>query len=416
MKSRDEKRILVLDGQKNNALVVTRSLSRRGLRVTAGGSSRLMPALISRHSDDTFVYSSPSAHPKRFLDELIKYLWTTDHFAVLPMGDMTQTILAKHKEEVEETGTIVGTEDWETFVAANDKKRLAELGEELSLPAPTTRAPGSLSEVEDLAQRISYPVLLKPRYTTVTNDEGEYYKVRISEENYVRSGDELVPRYRSLVEKHDSFDFEEDPPLVQEIIPGTTTTTCGLANEGELLAFFQEERLRMYPIGGGSSSLRQGVYEPKMLEYAREVVDALEWTGPIYVEFIESDDGEFYLIEVNGRYWGSVGCAIVGGVDVPFLHYLQLRGANPSYDQGYRTGIKQRRLFYTDIQWLIEKFSRGEYEAVGPFLKSFVDSDHDVFAVDDPLPTAAAVAWGANELVGGNITIEGGRIKRDTEG
>lgn len=397
MKQGETDRILVLDGHKNNSLIVTRSLSRKGVEVTAGGWSRLSPCLLSRHSDATYLYPKPEDHPKRFVDHLIEYLEDTDHLAVVPMSDLTHMMLSKRKDEIEGTGTIVGTEDWETFVAANDKKRIADLTEELSIPAPATYAPESLDDVESLKGKLSYPVLIKPRSTTVMDGENAFYETRISDGNYVHSPDELVSRYRTLVEGH--AHFKEDPPLVQEVIPGEITATCGIAKDGEFTAFFQEERLRMYPISGGASALRQGIYEPEMLEYARDIVEALEWTGPIYVEFIRSDDGEFYLLEVNGRYWGSVGCAVASGVDVPFLHYLQFRGIDRVHDQNYRTDVKQRRLFYTDIKWLAEKLRNGEVGAVVPFATSFFDSKHDVFAIDDPLPTVSSVAWIGRGLI-----------------
>lgn len=398
MEGRNE-RVLVLDGHKNNSLIFTRSLGTKGVRVTAGAQSRLSPCLLSRYSDDTFVYPSPNDRPDEFVDRLVAYLSATDHLAVVPMTDLTHTILSKHKDRIEGTGTIVGAEDWETFVTANDKKRLADLAEELSVPIPTTHAPESFAEVEALEEHLSYPVLLKPRFTTVTNDEGRYYETRIGEKNYVRSPDGLVSRYRSLVEGHAYF--KEDPPLVQEVLSGETTATCGLAKDGKFVAFFQEKRLRMHPIDGGSSALRRGIYEPRMLEHAREVVNALEWTGPVYVEFIRSGD-EFYLIEVNGRYWGSVGCAVASGVDVPFLHYLQLRGIDREYEPNYRTDVKQRRLFYTDIKWLATKLSRGEFEAILPFGASFLNSKHDVLAMDDPLPTAGVMLQAVRELFAGD--------------
>jgi predicted ATP-grasp superfamily ATP-dependent carboligase len=86
-----------------------------------------------------------------------------------------------------------------------------------------------------------------------------------------------------------------------------------------------------------------------MLAHSREIADVLGWTGPIYVEFMIAPDGEFSLIEVNGRYWGSLGLAVNSGVDFPWYHYQQLREIDVEWDHTYRTGVRQRRLFYTSV-------------------------------------------------------------------
>ncbi len=388
--------ILVLDGEKNCSLVVTRSLNDKGVSVTTGSWSRVAPSLLSKHGDRTYLYPNPYTQPEQFVSELVEYLSETDHLAVIPMSDLTHTLLSKHKPELEATGTTVGTEDWETFRTANNKKAVAELATELSIPTPSTHAPTSIAEVRELRDQLSYPVLLKPRSTTVEVD-GEYTEARISEENYVYAASELVSRYKSLIS---SYPYLEDSfPLIQTVVSGEVVATCGVAEEGDLVAAFQEERLRMYPVDGGSSALRRGIDEPEMQECAERLVDALEWTGPIYVEFLRTDDEECHLLEINGRYWGSVGCSVAGGVDVPYAHYRLLVGESPDQETTYRTGVHQRRLFYTDIRWLCAHLSDGQVGALVPFCASFTNADHDILDWTDPLPTAGAMLWGSKELL-----------------
>lgn len=395
--SEDSDRILVLDAHKNASVVVARTLADENLDVVVGGWSRFSPAMLSRVVADRFHYSSPYQHPRRFLTKLESHLERNDYLAVVPISDLSHVLLAKHKDRLERTGTAVGVEGWDRFVAANNKKSLAALLGDISVLTPHTQAPDSAPAVAELREEFSYPVLIKPQYTTIEKQDGTYAEARISEENYVYEPENLVETYRGLVEKYPYF--RSDPPIIQEVVPGTIAATCGVAEDGEFLEYFQEERLRMFPVDGGSSSLRQGIRCPEMADSARKVVSALEWTGPIYIEFIQSSDGDCYVLEVNGRYWGSVGCAIHGGVNIPQLHYRQLKGVDQSPSKRYEHGRQQRRLFYTDLRWLGAQLEAGNVGAVWPFSRSFFEADHDLLSVEDPLPAAGAVIWGLQEVL-----------------
>lgn len=391
-------KVLILDAHKNSSVLISRALSEANVEITVGGWSRLSPGMVSRYTTNRFLHSSPYQQPEQFVNELEAYLESNNFLAVIPVTDLSHVLLSKHKQRLEKTGTAIGVEDWSQFISANNKKSLAKLTESLSVPGPYTKAPESIDSVPEMRDDFSYPVVIKPQFTTVKGADGTYTEARISEENYVQKPEELAGKYRSLVETYPYF--SADLPIIQEVIQGTVVATCGLAEDGSFVQYFQEERLRTYPLEGGPSSLRQGIRVPTMLEYTKEIVAALGWTGPIYVEFIRSPDGECHVLEVNGRYWGSVGCAICGGVNVPLLHYQQLKGTLSNPPQEYTVGRQQRRLFYTDLKWLKAHLEAGNIGALSPFLKSFIQADHDLMAIDDPLPVAGAVLWAIQETIG----------------
>lgn len=392
-------RVLVLDAHRNHSLYFMRSMSEKGVGVTAACRSRLGPAMLSRYADERHVHPNQHESPGRFVDHLVRYLRRNPHTAVFALADRSHTILSKHKHRIADTGTLVGVEDWERFAIANNKKSLIDIvvDEAPLVPIPDTRAPASVADVRRLRDELPYPVLLKPRFTSVKDAEGRYHEARISRRNYVYRPSELVPAFRALVDEVDYY--ARHPPLIQEVISGTTVATGGLAEDGELLASFQEKRIRTYPIEGGVGALRQGICEPEMLSYARRIIRALEWSGPVYVEFMMTPDGEFYLIEVNGRYWGSLGLAVNCGVDFPWYHYQQLRGAEFECEHTYATDILQRRLFYTDIRWILEKLSRGDIRALPEFIGSFLNTTDDVLRLDDPLPAVGSLLWAGRAIM-----------------
>ena len=389
----------MLDSDGQSALTIVESLGARGVPVTAGSPARVSLGGLSKYSDGTYRSPDPSAEPERFLSHLERYLDDTDHFAVIPTRDTTTALLARHKPRLEATGTRVAAEDPETFERAFDKERLsAVVAERTSVPQPETFAPESVDAVAEVASRVSYPAVVKPRSKSAVVGGERVTHHHVSDSSYVTGPDELVSEYRATVAG--SEELSDNLPLVQEYVPGTTTTTVGLVDDGELRAHFQEERLRTYPSSGGNSALLRAVESETMLAYAEEVFDALSWTGPAMAEFMRTPDGDYYLIEVNGRYWGSLPFAVNAGVDLPWLHYRQLRGEDVRFEGNYRTDVIQRRLFFEDAKWLGERLTAGEAGAVGPFLRAFAETDHTFYRPDDPLPTLWTLAEASRLAVG----------------
>ncbi|RRJ31510.1 carboxylate--amine ligase [Halocatena pleomorpha] len=381
--------VLVLDSNGQAALSIVRSLGRHGVRVTAGTERRFALGPVSRYATDTYIHPDPADDCYAFLDHLRAHLVDNDYFAVVPVTGKTTTLLSRHKDEIERTGTVVAAEDWETLSLVYDKANTFELAAELNVPAPGTFTPESQTDLDRIRNELSYPAVIKSRSKSMWTENGEHELSRVNDSYYVRSPDELSSTYEMIRTSNDVF--EEYPPLVQEYVPGETQTTVVLADEGEILAHFQERRLRTDPPSGGNSTLLDGVRNQRMFESARTLIERLEWTGPAQVEFMKRPDGEFQLIEINGRYWGSLPLAINSGVDFPWLHYRLLRGDRPRAVGSYRTDVVQRRLLYGDLNWLHHHLADGDLRAVGPFCRAFVGPKHTFVSVDDPRPTGIAL-------------------------
>jgi len=390
---------LVLDSQGQNSLALSRTLGKKGIAVTAGGNTPYRPGTLSKDTTDSYVHPDVGSDMEAFVEHLHTHLTENDYDAVFAVTDLLTTVLSEHKTELERTGTRVGTEDWETFLQANDKGRLFELMEDVDIPTPETVTPESYDEIREIDERRDYAVVIKPRRTTVIDESGESNTNRIAGSNYVTEHEDLAARYREIIEGNPSL--QSQWPIIQEYIDGVgTKCTVGIAEDGELRATFQHKKDRVYPPSGGIGAVRQGTREPRMTEHAETVIDELGWTGPVHVEFVMTEDGEFYLIEVNGRYWGSLALTVNSGVDIPWMHYRQLQGESvPERIETYRTDVKQRKLFYHDILWLMENFSNGRYSALLPFITSFATTREEMLDPDDPLPAAGLIPRSLNVLI-----------------
>ncbi|KPN29188.1 carbamoyl phosphate synthase-like protein [Halolamina pelagica] len=255
----------------------------------------------SRYVDAEVVYPDPASQPAAFVDAVETAAEAKEYFAVIPTRDDTTTAIARHKDHLDATGTLAGVEDWSRFRRVADKARTVALAADLSVPVPETWTPESPDAVAAIADEISYPVLVKPRSKHVADDQGRLYTHEISDRDYAHSPADLRSTYERLATADPGM--RATPPLVQAVVDGDTATTVGVADDGELVATFQELRLRTTPHSGGSSTLIRGIHDDQMRAYADELVAELGWTGPIQVEFMRSQE-DCYLIEINGRYWG----------------------------------------------------------------------------------------------------------------
>jgi predicted ATP-grasp superfamily ATP-dependent carboligase len=357
--------------------------------------------MLSRYADGRYYHPDPKSDCEAFLDHLVAFLERNPHEVVFPSTDPLVVLLARERERVERTGVVVATEDWETLDRVNDKAKLYRLTRELDITQPETHLPRSLADVEELADEVSYPALVKPRSKSVWDDDGAYHMHVARVADVVNSPAALREQYRETLDGNPHL--AAAPPMVQSYVPGEIWDVGTLAHEGEIVRRFHYRLARTYPSDGGVGALNRAVEpEPAMLEPAERIVDALDWTGPIQFEYIRRSDGTFVLMDVNGRYWGSIAMARRAGVDVPWLHYRQLAGDPPNRRLDYRTDVAYQKVVYGDLPWLYERLSRGDIGAVGTFLATLVRTEN-TSTLSDPLPTVGTllyVAEGAARRVG----------------
>ena len=75
----------------------------------------------------------------------------------------------------------------------------------------------------------------------------------------------------------------------------------------------------------------------------RKLVAAVGWHGVAMFEFKLDDEGRYCLMEVNGRFWGSLQLAIDAGVDFPRLLWAMSQGRTSGpHELGYRVGLRER--------------------------------------------------------------------------
>jgi predicted ATP-grasp superfamily ATP-dependent carboligase len=157
---------------------------------------------------------------------------------------------------------------------------------------------------------------------------------------YARAPAEL----REALDRRPPHDF---PLMLQERVSGPGLGVFVCYDRGRLVALFAHRRLREKPPWGGVSVLCESVaVAPLARDCAERLMRELNWHGVAMVEFKRDDrDGLPKLMEINGRFWGSLQLAIDAGVDFPSILLGVALGTPPAAPRDYRVGVRCRWLW-----------------------------------------------------------------------
>ena len=103
---------------------------------------------------------------------------------------------------------------------------------------------------------------------------------------------------------------------------------AGLWQRGEPVASLVARRRRQHPIDfGRSSTYVETIEQAEVEELACRFLKSLNYTGVVEVEFKhDRRDGQYKLLDINGRFWTWVGLGALAGVDFPYLAWRQALG------------------------------------------------------------------------------------------
>lgn len=327
-------RVLITDGDTRQALAATRSLGRKGHDVVVladrsrslGGASRYCKAAESGPAafDDSegFVRSVAT----------LAHRWQVD--LLLPMTEISTLLLTGHRDRLP-PHCHLPFPTYDSVRRASNKADVIALAWQLGVPVPQTVTIGSREELDDVAAPLLYPRVVKPACSRVLTAAG-WLSNSVS---YAYDEAGLRGLLRELPP-------ESYPVLLQERIVGAGVGVFMLCDHGRPVAFFAHRRLREKPPSGGVSVLCESVpADPIAVGHATRLLESLEWHGPAMVEFKrDSRDGSLRLMEINGRFWGSLQLAIDAGVDFPSLVADMAQGRTPAEPPTYRTGVRCRWL------------------------------------------------------------------------
>jgi len=334
--------ILVTDGYSRAALAITRSLGNRGHRLFVGAPTSSSLAACSRYCYQALVYPDPSVDRSAFLQSMQQLLYEHDIDLLIPVTDVCVLPIAEHKELFENICRIP-LPSFAALKMAADKSYLLQCAEDLGVAIPSSISINNCDEVHSRNLNLDLPVVIKPSRSRVQTEDG-WISTNV---NYANSNEELRVKLSRLPQA-------AYPVLLQERISGPGIGHFYCFRKGEPVASFAHRRLREKPPSGGVSVLRESVaLHPQAHEFSLKLLRKLNWHGVAMVEFkLDKTDQIPKLMEINGRFWGSLQLAIDAGVDFPDLLIRIAHDEEIAYREDYKLGIRSRWL-WGDVDLLL---------------------------------------------------------------
>lgn len=384
-------RILVLGDVTRMVLPVLRSLGRRGIECHVAWCGRDEAALRSRYLHECHLIPWHEPGTRDWIVALNRLIERERFDLVLPVTDATVYALQTHRGELTSASPIYLLDD-DAFRVVFDKLETCRLAESLDVMVPPTFVLEPGQSVDTLVQDLCFPVVVKPRCSV--RNIGQSHFVR-----FAHSPAEL----QFIV---DQLYADGAEVLLQQHFTGTGVGVEILAHRGRILTAFQHKRL--HETNGAGSTYRESVpVDPELYRACSRLVEALNYTGVAMFEFRQNaSTGASALLEINGRFWGSLPLAVAAGADFPYFLAQMLLHDRRTFPSEFRTGCRARALsndFFWAMRWLRERSDPGAARSDGgngwsinriPRMEFLADAlrcllwrDYvDSFAWDDPAP------------------------------
>ena len=355
---------LIIGATPRVVIPLARCLAQHGISVVAASLMPGTPQMRSRSLVGYRYLRPPALSPELFREDLARVAEEFGVDTIIPTGDEVLSALALHEEAWRSRMHLL-CPPAATFRKVLDKGETLQAAESEGVPIPQTRVLTDGDELDSVLRGFRFPAIVKPA------DKGRETTLRL---RYLEARRDLEKLMASHFRRGDAW-------MLQEFVPGHGVGVEVLMHAGEPIATFQHRRLKEYPVAGGVAARCLGeTPDPELLEHSLRLLRALEWEGVAMVEFRhDPESGRTALMEINGRYWGSIALPLQSGVEFPWYQWQLAHGQTPE-PKGYQPGQRMRWLA-GDLQRLPEAAAAAlarEYPArraaadTGTFLADFV--------------------------------------------
>lgn len=270
-----------------------------------------MPGLV----DKTYLMPLPSAGSGAFLERL-EYIHEKEQLdIIIPNFDSELYLFIKYSDKLLKMGIHTFLPSIEQFEERH-KDNLSEFAIKYNITVPESKALMNSNELSNLPKPLSYPYYIKGKF---------YEAFKVSNYN------QALYYFNKLSAK---WGF---PVIVQQAIHGTEVNVIALGDgDGNTVAAVAMRKQYITDKGKAWGGIT--IKDERLLEITHHIIKETKWRGGMELEMIKTDDGEYYLIEINPRIPAWVYLAVGAGQNIPEMLCRLAMGekVNPvaEYDSG----------------------------------------------------------------------------------
>lgn len=370
------------------ALGVVKALGRQGVPLVVVHYDRRDMAQRSRYVTQRQAAPNPQKDEAGFVAQVLQLAGKWKGAVLMPVSDETLVVAARHKEALSEHFRVA-CPDYATVCQVIDKQQTCKLALTAGVAAPRTLMPQSLMDVQEFCAEVVFPCLLKPA-------QSHLFYSQFGVKMFVAENPaQLLEDYRRAADAGLEV-------MVQEYIPGGDGDVANYncyAVGGKVLVEFTADHIRNAPPWFGSPRVVRSRQIDALLEPGRRLMQALNYTGYACTEFKrDRRDGQYKLMEINGRHNLSTLLAVRCGINFPWLEYRRHAFGDLLAAQTFQSGVYWIDLS-RDIAYSLKHRGEEQY-ALRDYLRPYLHPH--VWAIcdwRDPLPFLQRIVNLAGELM-----------------
>jgi len=318
-------------------LNLMRDLLRRGVRTVGIDFDPEHQGFQSAYGE-SLLCPNPDTDPAAWVAFMIDLAYRLGAKPVIiPAADIFVSALGRHTDALREH-YIFSLDSIAVQAALATKEQQYALAREHNLPIPRSQYIQSRSDMERFASDARFPCLIKPRHEREWSALPEGNKLRGQKLVTAETADDLLADY-ALTEPY------RPEVMAQEIIAGGDDAKfCYLsvyAKGSRRIGHCVVHEFRAHPMLFGSGSMVEPVIDEEIASLCDTFLRNIGYVGICEIEVKrDTRDGMVRLIEANPRFSVTADSAVYAGVDIGWLHYLDLIGEVTESVRATRFGFR----------------------------------------------------------------------------
>ena len=362
--------LIVEPGYARGALAAARGLANAGWIVGIGSPERGGLAASSRHSHSWHRIPPPERDLKAFLKATNAAITDGGFEVVFGAGDAEVLALSAARDTIR---AHVPYAPHESLVRAFDKLDLASVAADVGLASPRTE-----EATPDAIASADYPVVVKARLHWQPGAPSATARLEAR----------LAPSPREAEAFAESIRAAGGEALLQEAVWGPLLAYAVVIDrDGRVVADVQQRADRTWPPDTGVSVRAVTVpVDADLAERVAMLLAKLDWFGLAHLQFLLDERGEARVIDLNGRFYGSLALAVASGANLPDAWARLGTGRPPATVPQARPGVRYQWL-EGDLRRAFREQRSGLGTDVSSCLRYAPWAAHSTWQASDPWPT-----------------------------